>query len=112
MGAAAAALGDDCLARQSLEESLAIARQVSDRTQEILCLGHLGWLDVQEGQAAPALEHLQAALALAEQINSCSEQSWLHAGLAEALRLAGDLDAAAAHAQQAVALADATGQSP
>ena len=93
-----------------LEESLAIARQISDRTQEIFCLGHLGWLDVQEGQAAPALEHLRAALALAEQVNSCAEQPWLHAGLAEALRLTGDLDAAAVHARQALALADATGQ--
>ena len=50
IGAAAAALGDKELARRCLEESLAIARQVSDRTQEILCLGHLGWLEVQEGQ--------------------------------------------------------------
>ena len=50
IGAAAAALGDGELARRCLEESLAIARQVSDRTQEILCLGHLGWLEVQEGQ--------------------------------------------------------------
>jgi DNA-binding SARP family transcriptional activator len=109
MGAAAAALGEVELARQRLAESLAIAHQISDRTQEILCLGHLGWLDVQRGQAAAALEHLRAALALAEQVNSCAEQPWLHAGLAEALRLAGDL-AAAAHARQALALACAAGQ--
>lgn len=110
MGAAHAMAGEVELAQQCLAESLAIARQISDRTQEILCLGHLGWLDVQQGQAVAALEHLQAALALAEQVNSCAEQPWLHAGLAEALRLAGDLDAAAAHAQQALALACAAGQ--
>jgi len=110
MGAAAAALGEVDLARQRLAESLASARQISDRTQEILCLGHLGWLDVQQGQVAAALERLHAALALAEQVNSCAEQPWLHAGLAEALRLAGDLDAAAAHARQALALACAAGQ--
>lgn len=110
IGAAAAALGDVELARRSLAESLAIARQISDRTQEIFCLGHLGWLAVLEGQAAPALDHLCAALALAEQVNSLAEQSSLHAGLAEALWLAGDPDGAAAHAQQAVDLAEATGQ--
>lgn len=110
MGAAYAALGEVELARQSLEESLAIARQISDRTQEILCLGHLGWLALREGQVAPALEHLRAALDLAEQVNSRSEQPFLHAGLAEALWLAGDPDGAAAHAQQAVDLAEATGQ--
>lgn len=110
IGAAAAALGELETARRSLAESLAIAHQISDRTQEILCLGRLGWLAVQEGEAAPALERLGAALALAEQVNSCAEQAWLHAGLAEALRLAGDMERAATHAQQAVALAQATGQ--
>ena len=48
--------------------------------------------------------------ALAEQVNSCAEQSWLHAGLAEALRQAGDPNRAAAHAQQAIALAEVTDQ--
>ncbi len=110
IGAAAAALGQLDLARRSLTESLAIAQQVCDRTQEILCLGHLGWLAVQERQAAPALEHLRAALALAERVNSCTERPWLHAGLAEALWLAGDLASAATHARQAVGLAEATGQ--
>lgn len=110
IGAAALALGDVCTAREALVESLAIARQVCDRTQEILCLGYLGWLDVQKQHATQALEHLRAALALAEEVSSCAEQSWLHAGLAEALRLDGDRDAAATHARQAVALAGATGR--
>ena len=51
MGAAALALGDTGSARRWLEESLAIGRQVADRTQEIFCLGHLGWLAVQEDRA-------------------------------------------------------------
>jgi hypothetical protein len=44
---------------------------------------------------------------LAEQISSRTEQSWLHAGLAEAHRLSGDLDQAAVHAHQALELAQA-----
>ena len=113
LGAAAAATGDVDLARQCLLESLSIARQIADRTQEILCLGHLGWLCVREEQYAQALEHLRAALALAESINSCTEQSWLLLGLAEARRLTGDPGAcrqAVAHARRALELAQASGR--
>jgi tetratricopeptide (TPR) repeat protein len=102
-------LGDGEQARRCLEESLAIARQVSDRTQEILCLGHLGWLEVHEGAPDAAREHLAAALVLAEEIDSRAEQSWLHAGLAEAHSLAGDQTQALSHARRAVALAEASG---
>jgi len=77
MGVAAAAMGDFDFARRCLAESLAIARQIADRTQEILCLGHLGWLCVRLEQPAEALDHLQPALALAQRVGSCTEQSWL-----------------------------------
>jgi DNA-binding SARP family transcriptional activator len=118
VGVAAGAAGDVGLARRCLLESLSIARQIADRTQEIFDLGHLGWLCVREKQAAQALEHLEAALALAESINSCTEQSWLHSGLAEAHRLVSDpstssgqaLDQAVAHARRALELAQASGQ--
>jgi DNA-binding SARP family transcriptional activator len=109
MGVAAAALGDVDLAREYLEDSLAIARQTADRTQEILCLTHLGWLDVRLGKPEEASAHLQAGLALAERIGSCTEQSWLLSGLAEASRLAGNQAEAAAHAGRALALAQASG---
>jgi tetratricopeptide (TPR) repeat protein len=110
MGVAAAAMGDADQARAWLAESLAIARQIADRTQEILCLGHLGWLDVRLERPAEALEHLGAALALAQRIGSCTEQSWLHSRLAEACRLAGNPDEAIAHAQRALVLAQAHGR--
>lgn len=88
--------------------ALPIARQIADRTQEILCLGHLGWLSVQERQAGEAQEHLQEALA--ERIGSCSEQSRLHAGLAEAYRLGGDREQAETHARRALELVQACGR--
>lgn len=109
MGAAAAAMGDTESAMQWFMESLAIAHQIADCTQEILCQGHLGWLYVKLGQPAPALERLSAALGQVEQVGSRTEQSWLHAGLAEAHRLAGDLGQAAAHARRALELAVAHG---
>jgi predicted ATPase len=109
MGAAAAALGDLETAQQCLEESLSIARQIADRTQEILCLLHLGWLFIRLEQPGEALEHLQAGLALAERIGSCAEQSRLHAGLARAHDLGGDGAQAMRHAQRALALAQASG---
>lgn len=45
-----------------------------------------------------------------EQVGSRTEQSWLHAGLAEAHRRSGDLDQAAAHAHRAMELALAHGR--
>ncbi len=110
MGVAAAALGDGGLARRCLSESLAIARQIADRTQEILCLGHLGWLGVQERQLSEALDCLRAALALAESIDSRTEQSWLHSGLAEVYRLGGDREQAETHARRALELAQRYGR--
>jgi len=110
LGAAAVELGDYAAARRWLEESLAISRQVADRTQEILALGHLGWLAVKLGHPAAALAHLRDALALAEAIDSRGEQSWLHAGLAEACRLAGAADQALLQAKRALELAQAHGR--
>ncbi len=109
LGAAAVLRGDGEAARRYLQDSLAIARQIADRTQEIFCLGHLGWLAVQEQQPSDALTHLHAALSLAAQIHSCTEQSWLHAGLAEAQSLRGDSVAATHHAQRALHLAQTFG---
>jgi tetratricopeptide (TPR) repeat protein len=109
MGAAALALHATELATQCLEESLAIARQISDRTQEILCSTHLGWLSIRIKRPGEALEYFRAALALAQRVGSCAEQSWLHSGLAEAHRLAGHREAALAHANQARELAQETG---
>jgi tetratricopeptide (TPR) repeat protein len=105
MGAAAVALGRVDLARQCLEESLSISRRIADRTQEILCLTHLGWLAVRLERPAEAREHLQVGLALAERIGSCAEQSWLLSGLAEAHRLAGDCEQATVHARRALRMA-------
>ena len=110
LGAASLAMGDRVLARQYLEESLSLAGQVTDRTQEILCLGHLGWLEAQERQPEQALIRLQSGLSLAEQIDSCNEQAWLHAGLAEAYYQVGRQDQALIHAHRAAALAEDSGQ--
>ncbi len=108
MGATAAECGDHDTAQLRLQESLAIARQIADRTQEIFCQGHLGWLYVRLDRPNEALEHLEAALNLAERIGSCAEQSWLHAGLAQAHHLAGHRETATSHARRALELAQAT----
>lgn len=110
LGAAAVTTGEVTLARQYLLESLAIARQIADRTQEIFCLGHLGWLCLRLKQPAEALEFLHTALALAESIDSRAEQSWLWSGLAEVHRLDGHPEWATEQTQQALKLAQATGR--
>lgn len=110
LGAAAITSGDKDLARQYLLESLAIARQIADRTQEIFCLGHLGWLCLRLKQPVEALEFLQTALTLAENVGSATEQSWLWSGLAEAHRLDGNPELAVELAQQALKLAQVSGR--
>jgi predicted ATPase/DNA-binding SARP family transcriptional activator len=110
LGAAAAALGDADLARRCLQESLSLARETADRTEEILCLLHLGWLCIRQKLPAEALQHLQAGLELAERIGSCTEQGWLLCGLAEAYRLAGKHERAGSFAGRALESARATGR--
>jgi DNA-binding SARP family transcriptional activator len=110
LGAAAGALGEVDLAERCLLESLAIARQVADGTREILCLGHLGWLCLRREQPGRAPGLLGETLRIAEGINSRAEQSWLWSGLAEAHRLAGDLELAGEDARRALALAQASGR--
>lgn len=110
LGAAAVAAGDVALAEDCLLESLAIARQIEDRTQEIFCLGHLGWLCLALERPSQAREFLGPALTLAENVDSGAEQSWLLSGLAEAYRLAGDLDLALEHVSRALELAQASGR--
>jgi DNA-binding SARP family transcriptional activator len=110
LGAAAVATGEVDLARQWLLESLAIARDIADRTQEIYCLGHLGWLCLKLMQQTEALECLSQALALAKCIDSRTEQSWLRVGLAKAHWLDGNPALAAEQAQQALKLARDNGR--
>ena len=110
LGAAVIQVGDKDLARQCFLESLAIARQIADRTMEIFCLGHLGWLCLKLKRPAQALEYLQTALRLAENIDSRTEQSWLWSGLAEAHRLTDALDLALEHVRRALESAQINGR--
>jgi predicted ATPase/DNA-binding SARP family transcriptional activator len=112
LGVAAAALGDVESGEAFLLESLSIARQIADRTQEILCQGHLGWLEISQGDYPAARCHLESALKLAEQIGSLTEQSWLYAGLAEACIGEGERKLALAHACQALETAQAYARIP
>jgi tetratricopeptide (TPR) repeat protein len=108
MGAAAMVLGAMELARQCLEESLALSQQAGDRAQELVSRTHLGWLAVRLRRPDEAESHFRAGLELAVAIRSCTEQSWLHAGFAETYRLAGRLPEASEHARRAVELAGAS----
>ena len=83
---------------------------VGDRAQEIFCLDRLGWLALQNGCPAEALDFLEEGLALAEQIVSRLDQSHLHAGMAAAYQLSGELESAETHASQALKLALEIGQ--
>ncbi len=110
MGAALMGSADLPGARRNLQESLDISRQIDDRTQEIFCLGHLGWICLKEEQPQQAESYLNAALNLARTIGSVAEQSWLLAGIAETDLLNREPHKALQHAHRARALARSVGR--
>jgi DNA-binding SARP family transcriptional activator len=105
LGAALAASGRGEQGKECLLTSLDLAREIPDRTQEIFCLCHLGWLENRAGKPDAALGFLRNGLALAERLDSRSEQSRLYAGLAEAHRLLGNTRLARGFAVKALDLA-------
>lgn len=112
IGAALVAQCDFEQALVYLADSLAIAREITDRTQEIYCQGHLGWAFTGRGDYETGCQFFEAALRLAKQVGSLSEQSWLHAGLAQAYIGLEKQEFALAHAQKALSIAEAHGRLP
>jgi DNA-binding SARP family transcriptional activator len=112
MGAASLHAGDYTASRAALSESLQIARETADRSQEIFCLGHLGWLSLKQRDFLSGVGILQQALDLAVQLGSRTEQSWLHAGLAEGFFASGETRLAIQHASLAASLAGELGRLP
>lgn len=110
LGVALAGLGLEQQARECLLASLEIAQQICDRTQEIFCLCHLGWLENDAGKPEAALHYLSDGLALAERFDSRAEQSRLYTGLADAHRQLRNSRLAKAFAYKALELAKKHGQ--
>jgi tetratricopeptide (TPR) repeat protein len=105
LGVALAELGSVDQGRECLLTSLEVARQIADRSQEIYCLCHLGWLEIRSGRLEQALSYLRDGLALAERLDSRAEQSRLYAGIAEVHRLLGNARLANSLALKALELA-------
>jgi hypothetical protein len=111
LGAAAIELGRDQHGESWLAESLALAQQISDRTQQVFCLGHLGWLAVRRQQGSLARQHLEGAYELAVQSDLFVYRPWLLAGLAQAHAHLADRASSQEHAKQALTLAQEYGLS-
>jgi tetratricopeptide (TPR) repeat protein len=112
LGVALAASGRGEQGKECLLTSLELAREIADRTQEIFCLYHLGRLENSAGKPAAALGFLRNGLALAERLDSRSEQSRLYAGLSEAHHLLGNARLARGFAVKALELARQHGRRP
>lgn len=110
LGATLEASGQLEQGRECLISGLDLAREIADRTQEIFCLCHLGWLENRAGRPDEALGYLRDGLALTERLDSRSEQSRLYAGLSEAHRLLGNTRLAKAFAIKALDLAKKHGR--
>lgn len=90
LGVALIGLGQISQGKDCLVTSLEIARQLSDRSQEIFCLNQLGWLENHSGNLDEALAYFRDGLAIAERLDSRAEQSQLYAGIAETHRRLGN----------------------
>ncbi len=105
MGAAAAMLGQEEQARHWLTESLSLARQVTDSTQEAFCLGHLGRLALRGGDLETAERELQAAYDLSKTADLINYASWLLRGLSETATEQGQAEKAHTLASEALSIA-------
>jgi tetratricopeptide (TPR) repeat protein len=90
LGVALVELGQQDQGRECLFTSLEIARQIADRSQEIICLCRLGWLENRSGRLEEAMNYFRNGLSIAERLDSRAEQSQLYAGIAETHRLLGN----------------------
>jgi predicted ATPase/DNA-binding winged helix-turn-helix (wHTH) protein len=89
-------IGRSSEARQYLEQSVAIARDLGDRAGEALALQPLGVTCVVLGDIAAARAHLESALAMARESGQDREIAAALSALAQVPRLEGDFNAAAA----------------
>jgi tetratricopeptide (TPR) repeat protein len=90
-------------------QALAEYRRLGDRPNEAMCLSNLGLQLTDMGQHDAAIAHFRDALGLCERDRLMSTQILVLNNLANALLLVGDASGAAAHAEQAAALASAAG---
>lgn len=105
LGVALAASGRSQQGKECLLTSLDLSREIADRSQEVFCLDHLGWLEIRLGHPDTALSFLRDGLALAERLDVRSQQSRLYTGLAEAHRQLGNTRLAKGFAVKALELA-------
>ena len=86
--------GDYASAKEQIEQSLLLAREVGDRRVESTTLAQLGILAFQRGLYGAARSHYQAARAIAREIGDLSVESGLINNLGEIEYVLGDYDAA------------------
>jgi predicted ATPase/DNA-binding winged helix-turn-helix (wHTH) protein len=91
-------------AKDYVETSLTIAREIRDKAREAEALRGLGYVVLARGDRALARGHLQEALALSRELADRSQLSKALTGLAELHRAEGELDKAQPLYEEALAL--------
>jgi len=86
LGAALASIGQCGPARVRIGEALALARQMEDRLYEGAALCVLAQLDREEGSLADALEHMNAALEIAESVRATSSAQQIRTAFLSSVR--------------------------
>ncbi|MER7485077.1 BTAD domain-containing putative transcriptional regulator [Streptomyces sp. NPDC126497] len=93
----------------ALTPALEAARRRGDRLEEGRCLRHIGSVYGYLGHQEQALDHLQRAATLFEELDAIGEQARAHYGTACALYLFGRIQEAVAFSERGLALCRATG---
>lgn len=100
LAAAVRARGAVDQARELLEEGLSRARRLELWPKVAFALCELGWLEIDHGRAARAVEHLSEAVRLAARQGAPALQQTAEIGLAVGERRRGDLPRAAARLER------------
>lgn len=93
----------------ALAPALEAARRRGDRLEEGRCLRHMGSVHGYLGHQEQALDHLERAATLFEEIDAVDEQARAHYGTACALYLFGRIPEAVRFSERGLALSRATG---
>lgn len=97
--------------KKKLEKALMINRNNGDPTGEAVCLSHLGFLAIEQGDSQTAQHLLDSALTLCRRLNDTTGIANLLPWIADLLFRGGNLDQARSHFQEAIPLLKVLGDS-
>ena len=97
-------VGEYDKARENLEKSLAIRKEIGDRKGEASCYGDLGTVYSLFGEYGKAREHLQKSLAITKEIGDRNGEGTCYEKLGVVYRSVGEYDKAREHLEKSLSI--------